>query len=50
MSEAMLLFESTSNSRWFSQTSIVMLFNKIDLLETKLPISSLKVCPIPPFS
>ncbi|KAL8283389.1 hypothetical protein RQP46_005799 [Phenoliferia psychrophenolica] len=42
MDEAMALFEATSNSRWFSTSSVVLFFNKIDLLEEKLPKSSLK--------
>ena len=42
-----MLFESTSNSRWFANSTVVLLFNKIDLLEAKLSKSSLKVRPPP---
>ena len=34
--EAQILFESVSNSRWFSNSSILLFLNKIDLLEDKL--------------
>ncbi len=36
MAEAMTLFESVANSRWFSSSSILLFLNKIDLLEEKL--------------
>lgn len=36
MAEAQTLFESVANSRWFSNSSILLFLNKIDLLEDKL--------------
>jgi guanine nucleotide-binding protein subunit alpha len=41
MQEAMTLFESVANSRWFIKTSIILFLNKIDLFRAKLPISPL---------
>lgn len=41
MSEAMTLFESVANSRWFTKTSIILFLNKIDLFKAKLPVSPL---------
>ncbi|KAK4688711.1 hypothetical protein P7C73_g1409, partial [Tremellales sp. Uapishka_1] len=41
MQEAMTLFESVANSRWFTKTSIILFLNKIDLFREKLPISPL---------
>lgn len=41
MQEAMTLFESVANSRWFIKTSIILFLNKIDLFRTKLPHSPL---------
>lgn len=41
MSEAMTLFESVANSRWFIRTSIILFLNKIDLFRAKLPTSPL---------
>lgn len=41
MQEAMTLFESVANSRWFTKTSIILFLNKIDLFRAKLPISPL---------
>lgn len=39
MAEALLLFESICNSRWFHSTLIILFLNKIDKLERKLAIS-----------
>ncbi|ORX93110.1 guanine nucleotide-binding protein alpha subunit [Basidiobolus meristosporus CBS 931.73] len=39
MQEALTLFDSICNSRWFVKTSIILFLNKIDLLREKLPIS-----------
>lgn len=36
MAEALLLFESICNSRWFSSTLIILFLNKVDKLEQKL--------------
>ena len=41
MQEAMTLFESVANSRWFLKTSIILFLNKIDLFKAKLPVSPL---------
>lgn len=41
MQEAMTLFESVANSRWFIKTSIILFLNKIDLFRAKLPHSPL---------
>ncbi|WWD17304.1 hypothetical protein CI109_101744 [Kwoniella shandongensis] len=41
MQEAMTLFESVANSRWFTKTSIILFLNKIDLFREKLPVSPL---------
>ncbi|KAL2913288.1 guanine nucleotide-binding protein subunit alpha [Polyrhizophydium stewartii] len=39
--EALILFESICNSRWFTNTSIILFLNKIDLFKQKLPRSPL---------
>lgn len=39
MQEALTLFDSICNSRWFVKTSIILFLNKIDLFKTKLPKS-----------
>ncbi|KAK9898933.1 G protein alpha-subunit [Cystobasidium minutum MCA 4210] len=36
MQEAVMLFDSVSNSRYFSETSIILFLNKIDLFKAKL--------------
>jgi guanine nucleotide-binding protein subunit alpha len=36
MSEALSLFDSICNSRWFVKTSMILLFNKTDLFKDKL--------------
>ena len=41
MQEAMTLFESVANSRWFIKTSIILFLNKIDLFRAKLSTSPL---------
>jgi guanine nucleotide-binding protein subunit alpha len=43
MQEAMTLFESVANSRWFVKTAIILFLNKIDLFRAKLPHSPLSV-------
>jgi guanine nucleotide-binding protein subunit alpha len=35
--ESLLLFESIVNSKWFVQTSIVLLLNKTDIFQKKIP-------------
>ncbi|PVU95071.1 hypothetical protein BB561_002048 [Smittium simulii] len=37
MQEALTLFDNICNSRWFSKTSIILFFNKIDLFRKKIP-------------
>lgn len=41
MQEALTLFDSICNSRWFTRTSIILFLNKIDLFKQKLPVSPL---------
>jgi len=41
MQEALTLFDSICNSRWFVKTSIILFLNKIDLFAEKLPLSPL---------
>ncbi|KAJ1957485.1 guanine nucleotide-binding protein subunit alpha [Dispira parvispora] len=42
MQEALTLFDSICNSRWFVRTSIILFLNKIDIFREKLPRSPLK--------
>ncbi|KAF9409061.1 guanine nucleotide-binding protein subunit alpha [Podila epigama] len=42
MQEALTLFDSICNSKWFVKTSIILFMNKIDRFKEKLPISPLK--------
>jgi guanine nucleotide-binding protein subunit alpha len=39
MQEALTLFDSICNSRWFVRTSIILFLNKIDIFKNKLPVS-----------
>ncbi|KAF9432526.1 guanine nucleotide-binding protein subunit alpha [Entomortierella beljakovae] len=41
MQEALTLFDSICNSRWFIKTSIILFLNKIDRFREKLPLSPL---------
>ncbi|KAF8945229.1 guanine nucleotide-binding protein subunit alpha [Haplosporangium gracile] len=41
MHEALTLFDSICNSRWFVKTSIILFLNKIDRFKEKLPLSPL---------
>lgn len=41
MTEALTLFDSICNSKWFSSTSMILFLNKIDLFKDKLPKSKL---------
>jgi guanine nucleotide-binding protein G(i) subunit alpha len=43
MLEALLLFESIVNSRWFTRTSMILFLNKIDLFKQKLIRSPLNL-------
>jgi guanine nucleotide-binding protein subunit alpha len=42
MQEALTLFDSICNSRWFVKTSIILFLNKIDLFQDKLAYSPLR--------
>ncbi|ORX81955.1 guanine nucleotide-binding protein subunit alpha [Basidiobolus meristosporus CBS 931.73] len=42
MHEALTLFDSICNSRWFVKTSIILFLNKIDLFRVKLVASPMK--------
>ncbi|EPS43204.1 hypothetical protein H072_2805 [Dactylellina haptotyla CBS 200.50] len=42
MQEALTLFDSICNSRWFIKTSIILFLNKIDRFKLKLPISPMQ--------
>lgn len=42
MQESLTVFDSICNTRWFSNTSIVLFFTKIDCLESKLASSPFK--------
>lgn len=37
MSEALLVFDSIANSRWFAKSTLILFMNKIDLFQAKLP-------------
>ena len=41
LQEALTLFDSICNSKWFTKTSIILFLNKIDLFAEKLPKNSL---------
>ncbi|EPE34221.1 Transducin (alpha subunit), insertion [Glarea lozoyensis ATCC 20868] len=46
LAEDIALFESISNSHWFSNTQFILLFTKLDILEAKLGKVSIKTyCP-----
>lgn len=42
MQEALTLFDSICNSRWFVKTSIILFLNKIDRFKEKLPLSPMR--------
>lgn len=42
MQEALTLFDSICNSRWFTKTSIILFLNKIDRFKEKLNVSPMK--------
>ncbi|KAI8321620.1 G-protein complex alpha subunit GpaA/FadA [Martensiomyces pterosporus] len=42
MQEALTLFDSICNSRWFVKTSIILFLNKMDIFRDKLPHSPMK--------
>ena len=39
MTEALTLFDSICNSRWFVNTSLILFLNKVDLFKIKLETS-----------
>ena len=41
MQEALTLFDSICNSKWFVKTSVVLFLNKIDVFKEKLLVSPL---------
>jgi len=41
MHESFTLFDSVCNSKWFTNTAIILFLNKIDILRDKLSISPL---------
>ncbi|ORY76578.1 putative guanine nucleotide-binding protein alpha-1 subunit [Leucosporidium creatinivorum] len=43
LSEALLVFDSVANSRWFGKSTLVLFLNKIDLFKEKLPKASLRL-------
>jgi len=44
MQESLRLFNSTCNSKWFTDTSIILFLNKKDLFEEKIRKSPLTLC------
>jgi len=42
MQEALTLFDSICNSKWFVKTSVILFLNKIDIFKEKLPTSPLE--------
>ncbi|KAJ3432650.1 guanine nucleotide-binding protein g(o) subunit alpha [Anaeramoeba flamelloides] len=44
MHESLLLFEEISNSRWFTESSIILFLNKVDLFKEKIQKFDLNVC------
>lgn len=44
MQEALQLFDSICNSRWFVETSIILFLNKVDLLKEKITRVPLTQC------
>ncbi|CAO1627561.1 unnamed protein product [Parajaminaea phylloscopi] len=42
MQEALMLFDSICNSKWFVRTSMILFLNKVDIFEQKLAASPIK--------
>jgi guanine nucleotide-binding protein G(i) subunit alpha len=42
LQESLILFDSVVNSRWFPRSSIILLFNNVDLFKAKLAQSPLE--------
>ena len=41
MQEALMLFDSICNSRWFAQTAMILFLNKQDVFTARVPVSSI---------
>lgn len=44
MHESMQLFDSIVNNRWFTETSVILFLNKMDLFHDKIPYVPLSIC------
>ncbi|KAI9256912.1 putative Gpa2-guanine nucleotide-binding protein alpha-2 subunit [Sporodiniella umbellata] len=42
MHEALMLFDTTCNSHWFTKTSMILLLNKIDIFKKKINVSPIE--------
>ncbi|KAJ1025550.1 hypothetical protein NDA13_004358 [Ustilago tritici] len=42
MQEALMLFDSICNSKWFTRTSMILFLNKVDVFRLKIAYSSIK--------
>lgn len=42
MQEALMLFDSICNSKWFARTSMILFLNKVDVFRQKIAYSSIK--------
>jgi guanine nucleotide-binding protein subunit alpha len=42
MHEALMLFDTTCNSHWFTKTSMILLLNKIDIFKSKINYSPIE--------
>lgn len=42
MQEALMLFDSICNSKWFTRTSMILFLNKVDVFRQKIAYSSIK--------
>jgi guanine nucleotide-binding protein subunit alpha len=42
MQEALMLFGSISNSRWFTKTALILFLNKMDIFRAKLATSPVR--------
>lgn len=42
MHEALMLFDTTCNSHWFTKTSMILLLNKIDIFRQKINVSPIE--------
>eukprot|EP01104_Vermistella_antarctica_P017943 TRINITY_DN64_c0_g2_i1.p1 TRINITY_DN64_c0_g2~~TRINITY_DN64_c0_g2_i1.p1 ORF type:complete len:353 (+),score=104.48 TRINITY_DN64_c0_g2_i1:141-1199(+) len=44
MHESIKLFDEICNSRWFSNTSVILFLNKKDLFKSKIKVTDLSIC------